>query len=250
MVVLVFMGVCGCGKTSVAETMTNMFAADFHDADDFHPQRNKKKMADGQPLNDDDRLPWLQAIRSAIEHGIHTNKVCIITCSALRKCYRDILRGNRSYTDTALGSSSSLVFVHLLLPRDLVIERVSARHGAGSQKGSFFPVTLVDNQFATLERPDTAVETDVLEVDATGSLQQVQKRVLEGLQNRGLHPLDCKFDAGSKDNGAWSCSNSCLKSAEALCLTACWNSLPPYTGCIFLKKMLPKRWHDGFSAKE
>lgn len=203
MVVVVFMGVCGCGKTSVAQAMTNLFAADFYDADDFHPQRNKEKMTDGQPLNDEDRLPWLQAIRSAIQDKIHANKVCIITCSALRKCYRDILRGNTSYTDTAPGYISSLVFVHLLAPRDLVMERVRARHGAGTQKGSFFPATLIDDQLATLERPDTAVETDVLEVDATGSVPQVHKRVLDVLQNRGLHPVDGQLKDVSMETAAW-----------------------------------------------
>jgi len=137
--VLVLMGVSGSGKSTIASMLAQRLHWIYEDADWFHPKSNIEKMHHGEPLNDDDRGPWLHAIvdwldatRRAGEHGV-------VACSALKRVYRDILIGNRR--DVRL--------IFLKGDRDLIARRIAAR------ADHFMPSTLLDSQFATLEEPQT-----------------------------------------------------------------------------------------------
>ena len=91
--VVVLMGVTGSGKTTVGEKLAAELGWTFSDADDFHPAANKAKMHAGIPLTDDDRWPWLLAVRQVIEQALRDNRGAIVACSALKAAYRDVLAG-------------------------------------------------------------------------------------------------------------------------------------------------------------
>lgn len=134
---LVIMGVSGSGKTTVAEAVLARLPQDwvFAEADDFHPEQNKTKMAAGHPLTDADRQPWLRALHRWTLALAGQHKPTIITCSALRREYRDVL------ADGLIGTQ----FLHLHGPRALLASRMSGR------SGHFMPTSLLDSQLATLE---------------------------------------------------------------------------------------------------
>jgi carbohydrate kinase (thermoresistant glucokinase family) len=127
---LVVMGVSGCGKSSLGAALATALVLPFTDADDLHPAANRAKMAAGQPLTDNDRWPWLQAVGAvlAAEAGV-------VACSALRQAYRDRLR----------AAAGPVQFLHLVAPREVIAERLAAR------RGHFMPIALLDSQLATLE---------------------------------------------------------------------------------------------------
>ncbi|WP_299044770.1 gluconokinase [uncultured Tateyamaria sp.] len=130
----VLMGVSGCGKSSVGTALQVLCDLDFVDGDDLHPQQNIDKMARGVPLNDDDRAPWLADVGKALAQ--HDGGIAI-GCSALKKTYRDWIR---EHVDEPVH------FLHLDAPRDVLAKRVAHR------PGHFMPASLLDSQFATLER--------------------------------------------------------------------------------------------------
>jgi len=147
-VTLVVMGVSGVGKTSVAEALVARTGWVFQEGDDLHPEANRKKMAAGAPLDEDDRLPWLRRIAAWIGEQEAAGRDAVVTCSALRRSYRDLLREGHP----------SVRFVHLIAPPDLVAARIGAR------KGHFMPASLLRSQLDALEplgpgEPGTAVET-------------------------------------------------------------------------------------------
>lgn len=131
--VAVVMGVCGSGKSSVAEALAGRLGVEFRDADTFHPQANIDKMSAGHPLDDHDREPWLDAIGAWL--SAHRAAGAIATCSSLKRAYRDRLR----------QSAPEVRFLHLDGPRDVVLERVASR------PDHFMPTSLVDSQYADLE---------------------------------------------------------------------------------------------------
>jgi gluconokinase len=141
---LVVMGVAGSGKTTVGERLADRLAADFVDADSAHPPANIEKMSAGIPLDDDDRRPWLQRLREELA----ASDMVVVTCSALKRSYRDVLR-----------LAGGVEFVMLEIDRDAVNRRVRDRDG------HFMKADMVDSQFADLERP-TPDEHDVTTVDA------------------------------------------------------------------------------------
>jgi gluconokinase len=124
--VIVIMGVAGSGKTSIGEMLAARLGVPFRDADEFHPASNRAKMAAGTPLTDDDRWPWLDAS-------------LVVTCSALKRAYRDRLRQ---------AAARRVVFVYLTGSRATIAARMTGR------RGHFMPPSLLDSQFATLEPPD------------------------------------------------------------------------------------------------
>jgi gluconokinase len=134
-VVIVVMGVAGCGKSTVGWMLAQRLGVAYAEADDFHPPANVAKMASGHPLDDADRLPWLAAIAEWISGQVGSGEGGVVTCSALKYRYRDLLR----------QADSRLWFVHLDVPRDAILARVAAR------TGHFMPASLVDSQFAALE---------------------------------------------------------------------------------------------------
>lgn len=128
---LVVMGVSGSGKSTAGAALAQRLRVPYGDADDFHPPENIAKMTAGEALDDDDRRPWLEAIGRWLEE--HDDGV--VTCSALKRAYRDLLREHRP----------DVLFVHLHGDREVIARRQATR------PGHFMPASLLDSQFATLE---------------------------------------------------------------------------------------------------
>jgi len=145
--ILIAMGVSGCGKTTIGEALAARLGCDFADADSFHSQANKDKMHKGIPLTDDDRWPWLKAIRASIVEKKADNTTHVYGCSALKRVYRDILR----------DGDKDVTFVYLKGTPELLRERIKTR------KGHFFDPALLQSQLDTLEPPtaDEAIEVDI-----------------------------------------------------------------------------------------
>lgn len=165
--VYVLMGVSGSGKSAVASAVAHQLHAAFLDGDFLHPRCNIEKMASGEPLNDDDRKPWLQALNDAAFAMQRTNKISLIVCSALKKHYRDLLR----------EGNPNLSFIYLKGDFDVIESRLKAR------KGHFFKTQMLVTQFETLHEPGTD-ESDVLVVDIDQPLEGVVASTIEAI-NKG-----------------------------------------------------------------
>ena len=135
--VIVVMGVSGSGKSTVAALLAERLHWIYEEGDTFHPQSNIKKMHGGEPLTDQDRLPWLHAIATWIDEMRKAGNCGVVSCSALKRWYRDILIGER--TDVAL--------VFLKGDLELIVQRIAAR------SDHFMSPDLLESQFATLEEP-------------------------------------------------------------------------------------------------
>jgi gluconokinase len=156
---IIVMGVSGSGKSTVGAMLAAKFNAKFIDGDDLHPRANIVKMAQGEPLNDDDRTPWLERIRDAAFSLEQKNEHGVIVCSALKKQYRDQIReGNKN-----------LRFLFLDGDFDLISNRMRAR------KGHYMKETMVESQFAALERP-TSCETDITTIEINQEIELVVSR--------------------------------------------------------------------------
>lgn len=149
----VVMGVCGSGKSVCGEALAQALDVPFADADDFHPQSNVAKMAAGHPLDDEDRKPWLAAIGTWLAE--HADTGAVVTCSALKRTYRDQLR----------AQAPGLPFLHLAGPADVVLARV------GQREDHFMPTSLVESQYATLQ-PLESHEAG-LTIDFTQSVEAI-----------------------------------------------------------------------------
>lgn len=148
---VIVMGVCACGKSTIGEQLAQKLGRKFIDGDDLHPRANIQKMASGQPLNDDDRKPWLERIRDASYSLESKNEHGIIVCSALKKKYRDQIReGNENVT-----------FLFLDGNKELIMDRMRQR------QGHFMKENMVNSQFETLERPDAEPQTIVVGIDCS-----------------------------------------------------------------------------------
>lgn len=157
------MGVSGSGKTTVGTMLADHLGVPFAEADDFHPPANVAKMASGVPLDDADRQPWLQAIGGWLdERGTGGG---VVTCSALRRGYRDLLRRH----------APRLCFLHLDGPADLLARRISRR------KGHFMPVSLLRSQLETLEPLQDDECGSVVDID--GDPEQVLRRAAEAVRS-------------------------------------------------------------------
>jgi carbohydrate kinase (thermoresistant glucokinase family) len=165
--ILVVMGVSGSGKTTVAEKLAAALGVEFLEGDKFHPPSNVEKMKSGTPLTDEDRWPWLRAIAAKIDEWRAEGKGGVITCSALKRTYRDILIGNRPQVRV----------VYLKGSHDLIHQRMAAR------RGHFMPVGLLDSQFATLQEPgpdERPIVTDIVGTPA--------EIVADIIRQLGVHP--------------------------------------------------------------
>ncbi len=164
---IVVMGVSGSGKSTVGALVATELGAKFIDGDDLHPRANIEKMGRGEPLNDDDRMPWLERIRDAAFSLEHKNEQGVIVCSALKKSYRDQIRdGNQGVN-----------FLFLDGDFDLIVERMRQR------KGHFMKVNMVESQFATLERPDDN-EVDVININIDQDIDGVVSQAVQALKQR------------------------------------------------------------------
>jgi gluconokinase len=135
--ILIVAGVSGSGKTTVGALLAGRLGWQFADADAFHPAANVAKMRAGIPLTDADRWPWLHAITDWMDERIARDESAVVTCSALKRAYRDVLLGGRP--------QARMIF--LSVDREEVERRLAARHG------HFFPSGLLSNQFDALEPP-------------------------------------------------------------------------------------------------
>ncbi|WP_168582718.1 gluconokinase [Gephyromycinifex aptenodytis] len=145
---IVVMGVSGCGKSTIAQSLAQRLGWEFAEADQFHPQANIDKMTSGIPLTDEDRWPWLRALAAWIGEQEAAGKTSVITCSALRRVYRDMLR----------EGAPGVVFAHLQGGANVISERMSGR------SGHFMPPELLDSQLETLEplqEDEPGVQLDV-----------------------------------------------------------------------------------------
>jgi gluconokinase len=136
-VVLVVMGVSGSGKSTIARPVAQRLGWPFEEGDDLHPRANIEKMAAGHPLTDADRWPWLDAVRAWIDAQVGAGRSGIITCSALKRAYRDRLRDGQP----------AVRFVYLKGDEALIHARLEGR------RGHFMPPELLHSQFETLEPP-------------------------------------------------------------------------------------------------
>ena len=143
--VVLLMGVTGSGKTTVGEKLAAELGSTFSDADDFHPAANKAKMRAGIPLTDDDRWPWLLAVRQVIEQALRDNRGAIVACSALKAAYRDVLAGGLEPVRFVLLDGDPAVLKARLAQR---------RH-------EFMNPALLESQIDTLERPPNAIVIDI-----------------------------------------------------------------------------------------
>lgn len=161
--VVVVMGVASSGKTSLGERLAERLGWPFRDADSFHPPENVAKMAGGTPLTDEDRKPWLAAIAAWIDDLRATGEHGIVTCSALKRAYRQVIVGDRP--DVAL--------VYLKGSRELIGRRMAAR------QHHFMPPALLDSQFAALEEP--GADERPLVVSVEGSKDAIVQDVIDRL---------------------------------------------------------------------
>jgi carbohydrate kinase (thermoresistant glucokinase family) len=148
---VVVMGVAGSGKSTVAAELATRRGASFIEGDDFHSVSNLEKMAAGVPLTDDDRGPWLAALRNSMARKQNV----VVACSALKRIHRDALR-----------DVGDVRFVHLVVDRDEIIARVRKR------PNHFMGTTMIESQFEALE-PPADDETDVVSIDASGEVGAV-----------------------------------------------------------------------------
>jgi gluconokinase len=166
---LVVMGVSGSGKTTVATEVARRLGWEFTEGDDHHPAANVAKMRAGQPLDDEDRWPWLRELAAWIGAHEQEGRSCVLTCSALRRSYRDVLRDGHP----------SVWFAHVSAPEALIADRVQKR------QGHYMPPSLVPSQFATLEPLGDDEPGSV--VQASGSPEQVVDGLLADLaRDRGI----------------------------------------------------------------
>ena len=136
--VIILMGVSGCGKTTVGRELRSLLNWDFYDADDYHPRENVAKMSSGIPLTDEDRKPWLEGLAREIEKWNRGGGNAILACSALKGAYRKMLGVD----------DKSVVTVFLEGDFDLLTERLRNR------KGHYMPPDLLQSQLNTLEKPE------------------------------------------------------------------------------------------------
>ena len=138
------MGVTGSGKTTVGKLLAARMNCSFFDADDFHPPTNVEKMRSGQPLDDADRLPWLEKLAELIDDELHAGRSLVLACSALRRIYRDVL----------VSSVGQVLFLYLKIGPGTAGARLKAR------AGHYMPASLVPSQFEALEEPEHAIVID------------------------------------------------------------------------------------------
>ncbi|MGA0531824.1 gluconokinase [Hansschlegelia sp. KR7-227] len=160
---VVVMGPSGVGKTTVAQSLAKRLGFAFAEADEFHPKANIEKMSAGIPLDDDDRAPWLALIRDWLTAQARDGRDTVVTCSALKRRYRDVLR----------GAETRVRFLELISDPEVIEGRLKQR------KGHYMPASLLASQFAALESLGT--DEDGALVDVAADVETVIERSLAAL---------------------------------------------------------------------
>jgi gluconokinase len=166
---LIVMGVSGSGKSTIGEKLAQRLGWKYEDGDGFHPDSNVAKMSAGQPLTDEDRWPWLQAIADEIDRVCSAGDHVVIACSALKRAYRDVLVHGRS----------DVRIIYLKGTEELIASRLALR------KGHFMPPGLLASQFKTLEPPDASEKPVTVSID-----EPVETIVDDILRQLKLDPAD------------------------------------------------------------
>ncbi len=166
-VIALVMGVSGSGKTTVAALLAAALGCQFQEGDDLHPAGNVEKMRGGTPLTDADRLPWLRKIAGEIDSWRARGEAGVLTCSALKRSYRDIVIGDRA---------AGVALVYLKGSHALIRARMAARHE------HFMPAALLDSQFAALEEPTP--DEHPITVEAGGSPTGIAAEIVRQLTER------------------------------------------------------------------
>jgi len=156
--VIVIMGVAGSGKTTIGNLLAQRHGGVFYDADDFHPQANVDKMAQGHPLNDEDRMPWLQRLRREVIDTATEGRITILACSALKRNYREILGLNQTDVST----------VFLRGDPEILEQRISSREGHYMKPG------MLTSQLETLEVPSPQ---EALHVSITRNPEEIAETI-------------------------------------------------------------------------
>ena len=157
--IIIIMGVAGCGKSTIGAMLAHELGWDFYDADDFHSESNRIKMAQNIPLTDEDRAGWLDSLRSLIGHNIQNEKSIVLACSALKKSYRDILMINEQVKFIYLRGTYVQIEARLL-----------------QRSGHFMSAKMLASQFDILEEPQDAVTIDI-----THTPQEIISVIRKGL---------------------------------------------------------------------
>jgi gluconokinase len=156
----IVMGVSGCGKSSVGQSLAQFLGWDFYDADDFHPPENVAKMANGIPLDDSDRAPWLASLHELISSSLKADKPGVLACSALKERYRQQL------TD----GNDGVQIVYLKGSYDLIWSRMEKR------TDHYMKPHMLKSQFEALEEPSNALTMDV-----SMSVDEIVREVISNL---------------------------------------------------------------------
>jgi gluconokinase len=172
-------GPAGCGKTTVASHLSQALNMPYIEGDSFHPPANIEKMANGTPLTDADRWDWLTALREESMRRINGgSEGVVLTCSALKRKYRDVIRV-AAYYDTNL----LIHFIYLDADEAVILDRVTKR------QGHYMGANMVHSQFETLERP-SANERDVVSIDVSVSMDAVKVDALTQVRKLMLSDLE------------------------------------------------------------
>ncbi|XP_028801962.1 gluconokinase isoform X2 [Neltuma alba] len=169
---IVIWGVSGSGKTTIGQMLATELNYNYLDADDFHSQSNKDKMRMGIPLSEEDRIPWLNSLCNDLREHLTNKKDVVLSCSALKKQYREILRSaDPNYNHGSYASAVS--FVLLDLPAQVLRDRLTERAAKGSH---FMPASLLQSQLDLLEIDESE---GILKVDATLSPKTIVNTIKE-----------------------------------------------------------------------
>lgn len=163
---IVVMGVAGCGKSTVAAGLAERLGWPLGEGDDLHSEANRAKMFAGTPLGDDDRAPWLAALRDWLSAQADSGRSSVLACSALKQRYRDVLR----------EATGEVIFVHLAPPTDVNAARIAAR------EGHYMPAILLESQLEALE--ELASDEAGIVVRSGGAPEEIVDEVLQQLQLR------------------------------------------------------------------
>ena len=170
---LVLMGVCGCGKSTVGQALAQRLGWEFVEGDELHPGVNVAKMASGQALSDADRQDWLLALAACMRQAAQEGRSLVLSCSALKRAYRNLLRSE-------CGSASSLRFIHLHADEALLVQRMAQR------SGHYMPASLLHSQLAILEAP--AADERALTLDAALAVQANVATICRALNIESISP--------------------------------------------------------------